>query len=284
MGENIGRKTVGLALGGGGARGLAHLGVLKVLQREHIPIDLVAGTSMGAIIGAALAACVPLDEIEAIALRVRLRREQLKLIDLKLTGSGFLKGTRLYRYLAGLIKPELTFADLCMPLAVMAVDIKTGREVVLREGKVLDAIRASISVPGIFAPVPRGDLLLVDGGILNNVPVDVARQMGAELLIAVDVFPDFSQNLPGLPPVQVPIKSRSSLLPASAQDLMHIYLIMISEITQARLRLHPADVLLRPDLPSDVHLLTGFERAQDIIQAGEAATQAALPQIRALLG
>lgn len=275
------RKKVGLVLGGGGARGLAHIGVLRVLQRENIPIDLVAGASMGAIIGAALAACVPLEEIEAAALRVGARREQLKLLDFKLRGRGLLRGTRVYRYLASLIKPELTFTDLCMPLAVTAVDILTGREVILSEGNVLEAIRATMSVPGIFEPVPRGDLLLVDGGILNNVPVDVARMMGADLVIAVDVFPAFSQNLPGLPPVQAPL--HTPFLPAWTEELMHVILIMISEITEARLRTQPADVILRPELPRDVHLLTGFERAQEVFKAGEAATESALPQIRALL-
>ena len=273
--------TIGLALGGGGARGLAHIGVLKVFEREHIPVHFIAGTSMGGIIGSAYAAGVPLDSITEVALQIRKRMEQLRLMDFKLTGRGLLKGTRLYRQMGSLLGEELTFAELKIPLALMAVDILTGREVVLRDGKVVDAIRATMSVPGVFEPVPRGDMLLVDGGILNNVPVDVVAREGMQRVIAVDVMPDFPRNQPGQAPVV--IAPRTAYLPPAMQEVMNTFLIMISEMTEYRLRLHPPNLVIRPEISTQVSLLTGFELALEVIAAGETAAEAALPDIRRLI-
>ncbi len=123
--ESLGR-TVGMALGGGGARGLSHIGVLKVFSRENIPIDAIAGTSMGGIIGSAFAAGVPIDQIESAAMRVRKRRERIKLVDFELIGRGLLKGTRVYRFLASMLGEEMTFTDLRIPLALVAVEAISG--------------------------------------------------------------------------------------------------------------------------------------------------------------
>jgi NTE family protein len=273
--------TIGLALGGGGARGLAHIGVLKVFEREHIPVHFIAGTSMGGIIGSAYAAAVPLDSITGVALQIRKRMEQLRLLDVKLTGRGLVKGTRLYRQLASLLGEELTFEELKIPLALMAVDVLTGREVVLRDGKVVDAIRATMSVPGVFEPVPRGEMLLVDGGILNNVPVDVICQAGMQVKIAVDVMPDFPRNQPGEAPVV--LAPKTAYLPPAMQEVMNTFLIMISEMTEYRLRICPPDLVLRPEISTQVSLLTGFELAEEVINAGEVTAEAALPEIRRLI-
>jgi NTE family protein len=274
--------SIGLALGGGGARGLAHIGVLRIFEREHIPVHFIAGTSMGGIIGAAYAAGVSLENITNVALQIRKRTEQLRLLDVKLSGRGLIKGTRLYRQLASLMGEDLTFSDLKIPLALMAVDILTGREVVLRDGKVVDAIRATMSVPGVFEPVPRDDLLLVDGGILNNVPVDVLIQMGAQVKIAVDVMPDFPRNRLGQAPVVYAPKT--AYLPAAMQEVMTTFLIMISEMTEYRLRACAPDLVLRPEISTQVSLLTGFELAEEVIAAGEAAAEAALPAINQRIG
>lgn len=273
---------ISLALGGGGARGLSHVGVIKVLRREAIPVTAIAGTSMGAIIGAGYAAGVPVQQIEDLALHVRRRRDQIRLVDLKLRGgSGLLRGTRVYSLLAGMLGEERTFEDMLIPFAVVSVDLLTGREVLIRDGRIVDALRATMSVPGVFEPVVRGDTLLADGGVLNNVPVDVARQISADPVVAVDVLPNFPQNQPGMAPVVPPL--RANLLPASVQDLLHAYLIMIAEITEFKLCSCPAEVIIRPDLPIEVGLLNGWERVEELIAAGEAAAEAALPQIRVLL-
>lgn len=273
-------KKVGLVLGGGGARGLAHIGVLKVLIREGIPIDLIAGASMGGIIGAAIAAGFTIEQIEAEALRIISRRHRARLIDLKLSGGGLVKGTRIYRYLGSLVGEERTFADLHIPLALVAVDVVTGHEVILREGRLVDALRATMSVPGIFEPVKLGERYLVDGGILNNLPVDVARLMGAHAVIAVDVLPAYLEDMPGEPPV--PRLFKAPLLPHALQDLLHIQMIMVARLTAFRQECSPADVIIRPQLPDDISLLAGFSKAAIAIAAGETAAEAAMPQIRAL--
>lgn len=271
-------KKVGLVLGGGGARGLAHVGVLKVLQRERIHFDLLAGTSMGGLLGAMVAAGFSLDEIEAEILERARKRELGKLVDLRLSQSGLVKGARIYKLLAGYLGSELTFADLKKPFAVVAVDKLTGRQVVLQEGLVVDAVRATISVPGVFLPLEYKNMLLVDGGVLNNVPTDVARNMGAEFVIAVDVLPNFERNKPGQPTVEPMLNS--PIVPAFFQALWEIQQIMISSMTELRLKESPPDLLIRPVISSDIDLLIGFERAVEIIESGVKATEAVLPELK----
>jgi NTE family protein len=235
---------------------------------------------MGGIIGAALASKVSLNQMEAEALQIRKLGEQVKLVDLQIGGSALLKGTRIYHFIGDLIGKEISFEDLEIPLAVVAVDVKTGREVVLNKGNVSSAIRATISVPGIFEPVEYGNLRLVDGGVLNNVPVDVAYKMGAESVIAVDVLPSFPRNQPGKIPLVQPLKLTP--IPQSMHEMMNIMLIMISEMTELRLKCTNPDIIIRPDLPHKMGLLLGFEFAETAIQAGEKAAENMLPELRKL--
>ncbi|MBK7218602.1 MAG: patatin-like phospholipase family protein [Candidatus Promineofilum sp.] len=273
---------LGLVLGGGGARGLAHFGVLRVLQREKIPIACIAGTSMGGLVGALFAAGVPAERVEEEVLRLSRVTEQIRLVDVELSAAGLsIRGRRIYNFMADLLGEDLTFADLPLPLAMVAVDIHTGREVILQGGLVIDAVRATISVPGVFMPVDLGDYRLVDGGVLDNVPVDVARGMGATRTIAVDVLPSFSVNVPGRDPVETGLQL--AFAPRQLTEVYHVLMIMIAALTESRLRQYPPDLLIRPVLPPNVTLLSGFNRAEEMIAAGEAATEAALPAIRALL-
>lgn len=276
------RKKLGLALGGGGARGLAHIGVLKVFERHGISVDLLAGVSIGGVIGALYFAGHPMQEVEREVLRIGKPKELVKLVDPGFLQGGVLKGWRLANYLAEKLGAGLTFADLPKPLALVAVDLNSGQEVLLHSGLVVEALRASISVPGVFVPVERGSLRLVDGGILNNVPADVARSLGAEVVIAVDVLPDFSHNRPGEPPVVAPLAPARA--PRSYSELWHVELVMVSAITQYRLAQARPEVLIRPVLPVDMDLFIGFDRAEIAIQAGEAAAEAALPAIWEALG
>lgn len=276
------RPTIGLALGGGGARGLAHIGVLKVLEHEHIPVDVIAGTSMGGIIGAMAAGGMSAVEIEAQAFQTLAKiSDVLKLVDISLSASGVLKGGRVYDLMASKLGSTTTFADLTIPFAVVATDVNTGREVVLREGLVADAVRATLSVPGVFIPVTLGPYRLVDGGVLNNVPADVVREMGAQRVIAVDVLPNFQANVPG----QQPAVSRlhPPILPRPYRGIWNIQLFMISALTAYRLRDARPDVIIRPDLPSDMDLFIGFDRPEVAIAAGVKAAQAMLPQLQALM-
>jgi len=182
-------RKVGLALSGGGARGLAHIGVLKVLEQEGVPIDYLAGASMGGLIAAGYAAGLIPDFLEQEALRMGNIRRLLALADRSLPRRGLFEGQKVRQYLAGHLG-DRTFDDLRLPLALVAVDLNGGREVILRDGPVVDAVRATISLPGVFTPVERDGQLLVDGGLLNNLPADVVRQMGADVVIAVDVSTD----------------------------------------------------------------------------------------------
>jgi NTE family protein len=277
----IHHPSIGLVLGGGGARGLAHIGVLRVLERAQIPIGYVAGTSIGGLIGAVYAAGISLDDLTAEVKNLSKLTEFLRLMDVRISSHGIsIKGARIYDYIAGLLGSELTFADLKLPLAMVAVDIYTGRQVILQGGLVSDAVRATISIPGIFTASQLGDFRLVDGGILNNVPVDVARSLGAQRVIAVDVLPDYTSNRPGQEPAVPPLTP--PFLPGSLQELYQMLMVMISAITHSRLKENPPDVLIRPEIASDVTLLYGFSRANEMIAAGEKAAEAALPEIQRL--
>lgn len=270
-----------LVLGGGGARGLAHIGVLRVLEREGIPISHIAGTSIGGLIGAVYAAGLSLDALSAEVENISKVSEFLRLMDVSVSTQGIsIKGARIYDYIAGLLGSELTFADLKRPLAMVAVDLYSGRQVILQGGLVSDAVRATISIPGIFAASQLGDYRLVDGGVLNNVPVDVGRSLApaGTPVIAVDVLPDYSANHPGqeaiVPPLAPPF------LPGSLQEVYQVLMMMISALTHERLKENPPDLLIRPHIPANVTLLYGFSRAAEIVAAGEEAAEAALPEIR----
>jgi NTE family protein len=279
--ESLPKKKLGLALGGGGARGLAHIGVLKVLAREGIRIDVMAGTSMGGLISAIYGAGLTPEAMEAEALRRSTTREIVKLVDINPSIKGLVKGTRIYNLLADTLGSELTFADLQIPVAMVAADVLSGKEVIFKEGKVADAVRATISVPGVFVPVDRGDYKLVDGGVLNNVPVNVARDLGAELVIAVDVLPNFQQNQPGQPPIVIPLNPPR--LPKPVKEIYNILLIMVSAMTESNLRVFKPDLIIRPELPADLDLLMSFGRPIDAISAGEKAAEEALPRILELI-
>lgn len=274
--------AIGLALGGGGARGLAHVGLLKVLAREHIPVAFIAGTSMGGLVGSLYAAGIPLEDVSREIGRLSKISEQLRLVDVGLGAGGLsVRGRRVYNFMADLLGDQLTFADLEIPLAVTSVDLETGRDIVIQGGLVIDAVRATISVPGVFSPVDMGDYRLVDGGVLNNLPVDVARTLGEAPVVAVDVLPSFSENWPGQPPSETGL--RFGFVPGGLQDVYSTLMIMIAALTEYRLALYPPDLLLRPILPGDVGLLVGFHRADELIAAGERAAEAVLPQIYALM-
>lgn len=272
------RPTLGLALGGGGARGLSHVGVLKVLDRERIDVGVVAGASMGGLIGAAFAAGYPVRGIEEEVLSLARRSQLLKLADWVPTLQALLSGKRFESYLNGVMGADLTFADLRRPLALAASDLNTGREVVLDTGRVVPAMRATMSIPGVFAPVEIGGYRLADGGILNNVPADLARALGADLVLAVDVLPFFRDNKldepPRVEPLEVP------LMPSGVRDVWQAMFVAIAALTECNLAQSKPEVTIRPALPADVTLLAGFTRAELLIEAGERAAEAAMPALR----
>jgi NTE family protein len=269
-------KKVGLALGGGGARGYAHIGVLKVLLREGIPIDYIAGVSMGAIVAAAFGAGLPIEELEQLVLHMRRKRDIARMADIVMPQRGLVEGRKVRAALMDQMGLEKTFNQLNLPVAMVATDLAYRRAVVLDSGSVLDSAMASSAFPGIFPPVEIDGKLLCDGGMINNVPTDVARNMGAEIVIAVDVIPAVGLESPAaLPP--------STGFASLARRIEQSFWIMAAALTEARLKDSPPDLLLRPPIPEDLMIFLGFTRPDEAIAAGEQAAEEALPEIKRLV-
>lgn len=291
---------LGLALGSGSARGLAQIGVLKVLDRAGIEVGAIAGTSIGALIGGAYAAGVSPLEMEELALSVNVKR-LVSLADIARPTTALVNGARVGEFIRDLVG-GMSFADLVIPFECVAVDVTDGQAVVLREGDLASAIRASVSTPVIFAPVERAGRLLVDGAVLNPVPVDVAWNMGVDRVVAVtnlgiprSAVLTFSNDLPegaievgrvkrgGFPEivysrvfaaVMDTLRSPSVFqLATGSIDLMQ------RELSESRLG--AADLVIAPRI-DDVAYYSFYE-AEKMIAAGEKAAEAAVADIRALM-
>lgn len=182
------KKKIGFALGGGSARGLAHIGVLKVLEEQGIFPDVIAGTSIGAIIGALYAGGHKPGEMEQLVLGLNWKK-LITLVDMTFPVSGLFQGKKVVALLKSIIG-DLKFEQLKYSFSCVATNIINGEQVVLREGSLLEAIRASISIPGIFTPVLISGKYLVDGGLVNSVPVSICREMGADIVIGINVIPE----------------------------------------------------------------------------------------------
>jgi len=256
---NAAKPKVGLALGGGYAWGLAHIGVLEVLEAAGIPIDVISGTSIGALVGALYA-----REREAAILKHQATQLDwvglASLIDPAVLKSGLFVGKRITNLLKRLMG-DVSFNELGIPFACVATDIISGDEVVMKTGKVLEAVRASISIPVIFTVVKKDGRFLVDGGLVNNVPVSVARQMGADYVIAVDVTPSRIERAEHLQ-VEASVKE-PSLLRVMVQS-MHIATLQTPFGTAKG-----ADVVIRPKMAS--FSPTDFHKARECILEGELA-------------
>jgi NTE family protein len=237
------KRKVGLALGGGAARGMAHIGVLEMLEKENIPIDMIAGTSAGAAVGALYAQGKSTEELKKLAQSWNWK-QRAQIIDLALPRSGFIAGRRIKKLLKSIIG-DVSFDELNIPFACVATDVITGEEVVINKGSVLEAVRASISVPIIFSVVKHGGRYLVDGGLVNPVPVSVLKDMGADFIIAVNVTPRLKTT-----PEAVYLKESytNSVLKIKEPNLfgviMKIFSITNSQIVDASLS--GADVIIEP--------------------------------------
>jgi len=315
MTSNLTNRKVGIALGSGAARGLAHIGVLKVFEEEGIPVDVITGTSMGAFIGALYAAGVPVTQMEQVALEVDWR-SLARLLTPSLPMSGLTDGKKLMAFLADLL-PARDFKDLKIPLGITATDIHTGEAVIIKQGDLLEALRASLAFPGIFPPVRFGQRFLVDGGLCNPLPTDVARHMGASQVIGVCTIPALVKQSPEtfLPtravekitpnrwrdfanPRRIEQAFRTALgqesaIPWKEEDTdprapnifkvcAQSVAIMENVINDLRLKQTPDDLIFRPDLEGIT--LLEFHRAAEIIAAGEVAARANLRKVRNLIG
>lgn len=260
---------LGLALGGGGARGLCHIGVWRVLQELNIRPDLLAGTSMGGLIGALIAAGHDADEMEQIARDV----DWLRLLNWGLTGR-LLSGTR-FRSWLGKYVPQ-TFEELAVPLVLTATDVVDGQIRYLHSGDLITAIQATTAYPGALESVRFGESILVDGGILNQIPVDGARFLGARRVIAVNATPlETLEN----PSEAVQTATRRSAAGA-LREAMRAIDVMQSQLTMVRLSLYPPDVLIDPRIEGVA--ITDFNKSALAISAGESAAREKVGKLREL--
>ncbi|HCA27383.1 MAG TPA: patatin [Betaproteobacteria bacterium] len=299
----MGRKfkpKIGLALGSGAARGWAHIGVIQALTAAGAAPEVVCGTSIGALVGAAYAAG-DLERLADWVLGLRWR-DVVGYLDVSLNG-GLIKGDKLMAFLRHQVT-DTAIAKLTCPFAAVATDLYSGREVWLREGAVMDAVRASLALPGLFSPVARGARLLVDGGLVNPVPVSLCQAMGADVVIAVDLSSDLlgrhwrpqdsGETVDGraaaggmLDRIQSSLwrfgnaahsEKERAAIPSVLQVLAGSITIMQVRITRSRLAGEPADVLIAPRLASTG--LMDFHRGGVAIKEGRRAAEAALPALR----
>lgn len=267
---------IGLALGSGAARGLAHIGVLKALKEAAIPIDMVAGTSMGAMIGACFAKEGEIAAVEEIALKTSWK-QLARLLDPNFGSlrKGLIHGQRMEELLYSLIG-DAEFKDLKIPFVIVATDVNTGEEVVIRKGSVIEAVRASISIPAIFVPVKLEGKFLVDGGLTNPVPTDVLRDIGAKFIIAVNVLTEPQKRKA----VSLSPKGGTAEPPNIFNTLIQSIYIMEYEIIKARIL--KADIIISPDV-SRIEAFEFHKRGEAIL-AGYKATRDILPKLQGLIG
>lgn len=304
------RPRIGLALGSGSARGWAHIGVIEALHKAGIEPDIICGASMGSFVGAAYVAG-QLSHLKTFATTLK-RRDIVGFLDVRLSGGGLIDGKQIIKLLHEL-KINTRIEDCDKPFAAIATDLETGREIWLREGPIDQAVRASIALPGIFSPTRHGAHWLVDGGLVNPVPVSACRALGADIVIAVNINGDIVEPLKGepvrrvlglttpLPPDflrrlvdQIPSGIRDQALaiapsllqsapskPAYFDVLANSINIMQDQITRSRLAGEPPHVMLMPRLR---HVgLFEFNRATEAIAEGEACVEHALPTLRRYL-
>jgi len=252
------RLKIGLALGGGAAKGFAHIGVIKMLEASGIHPDVVAGTSAGSVVGALYASGMDPFQMQQIAFGL----DEAKIRDVRLFSGGLVHGQALQDYVNQLLHQQ-SIEHLRMPFAAVATELETGARTVFVRGNTGQAVRASCSVPGVFEPVEIGGRHYVDGGVVNPIPVDAARQLGADFVIAVDIS-----------------ARPSGTNPQGMMNIVGQSITIMGQQLGAR-EIARADVVIRPDLggigPTD------FEQKNQAILQGEKAALAAIPQIRAQL-
>jgi len=255
-GSKIPHKRVGLALSGAVARGAAHIGVLQVLEREHIPIDVVTGTSAGALVGALYCAGFKPEQMKALIGRLG----WTQVAGLACSRQGFIRFNKLERYLIRCIG-DLKFGELKRPFAAVTTDLARGKPVVLREGRVARAVHASCAVPGFVVPVNIDGQLLCDGGVTANLPARAARELGAEIVVGVDLFVHHVRKQWG--PPGYGLAAFETLVRGSGDGL------------------ESADCLITPDVAGHSYLC--FGAYQELIAKGAAAAERKVDEIRRLL-
>jgi len=254
------KKKVGLALSGGAARGIAHIGVLKVLKKHNIPVDYIAGVSSGALVGSLFAAGMGPEIMEVNSLKM----SWFTFMRIAFGKHGPLANDEIKKFVVQNIGDK-KFNELAIPFAVACTDIFTGDEVVIDEGKVAPAVATSCAFPGFFQPTPVGGKLLFDGGIVHNLPTSIVKGMGADFVIAVDVVPGGKRKSEPDNPFQV---------------IGRAYDIMVRKMSEADRK--AANVLIEPEIPEDIWHID-VDKSKRLIKAGEEAAEKKIPEIKAKL-
>lgn len=249
------RPKIGLVLGAGSARGLAHIGVLQVFEENNIPFDFMVGCSMGAMVGGIYASGTNLKMLDKM---VETMNHNL-FFDVHVPRFGFIAGKKISMFLKLMTKKQ-EFSNLIIPLSVVATDLITGQRVVIEEGYVAEAIRASISIPGVFNPLVKDDMVLVDGAVTDRLPISVAREKGADIIIAVDVT--FGENR------EVVIKNTLDVIMVSLDIMQKQQFDLISS---------DADILIQPKVSS--YSPRDFSSSRELIDLGREAALENLPEI-----
>ncbi len=262
---NKNKPKIGIALGSGGANGLAHIGVLKVLEENNVPIDYIVGCSMGAIIGACYALNPNIKEEEKKVLSLT-KRDLIKLIDLNFQRRGLIHGNKVRNFIENLVEDK-SFSDTKIPLQIVSTDLESGKEIIINKGKLVDAIMASISIPGIFPPVRTKEGLLVDGGLINPTPTNIVKKMGADIIIGIDLTMRHEEKLEN---------------PNILKTLLRSYEILRTQSTEFNINRNDKNLLI---IKPNVMRFTTFKfyEFQKFIEEGERVAKEALPKIKSRL-
>ncbi len=250
------KVKIGLALSGGAARGIAHVGVLKALREAQVPIDMIAGTSSGALIGALYASGLDIETIERVALGLKWK----EFANFTLPKMGLISGKGIEDFVSEHTKVK-DFRELKIPLAIITTDLISEKEVVFKEGLLSKIVQASCSIPGVYTPVEHEDMLLVDGGVVNILPTSVLRQMGADLVIGVDV------------------NTKATISP-EPKNVFQVILQSWDVISRqgAERAAKDADLIIYPEI-GDISRVD-LKRAKELLEAGYQATQEVIPQLK----
>lgn len=265
--NHVAGPKIGVAFGSGSAKGLAHLGVLKVLEEHNIPIHYVAGSSIGAVIGAYYAKNPGYEQVKELVYKMS-EKNLSSIVDVTIRG-GLIKGAKIEKFLTEIL-PE-RFDSLSLPFAAVATDLNNADVIVLQHGNLVKAVRASIAIPGFLTPVTEEDRILADGGLSNPVPVDVVREMGADIVIGVNLDSLYIKNAaPGVPSL--------TRIPSRSINILRHHLALKSTRT--------ADVTISPLVYSGIMAWGDFftrSKIDEFIAEGERVTLEAIPQIKSLI-
>ncbi len=299
--REIGGVLVGLVLGGGAALGIAHIGVIKVMEEEDIPIDIVSGSSMGALVGSLWVTGKNSCEMAKIAMQFKKKINMLKLVDwFVLPISGFVSGHAIKRWLKKYLG-AITFYSTRVPFKVIAYDLVKRQELVIDGGPLIDAVRQSISIPGVFMPIRKGEQVIIDGGVMNPLPTNIMVKNGIKKIIAVNVLQSPEDMTKSFELSQKRIKEQLAvpfrkgpfayiglrlsrffvkLFRPNVADII-VFTLQAAEYVIAKQSAEQADVNIHPD----AYAINWYElyKVEELIKAGEDAARKALPQIRALI-